>query len=372
MLEEELPGGQQIGAGFFHVARKAAPREKVVEAVDGSSFVVLAVIHLGPVLCGFDAEHVVVTVALAKGAIVEEVVADPDIDHGGLRRDGFDGRMRIDARHYGQKAVVAGADDAHAAIVAGHVFHKPGDGVVGVGAFVGGLGIAMATPRTWTCPWGPQVTGERAHHDEFPVAFGTAANIFRDEDVAVARQFGAAHKERLAAFAHDAVRRAREEDGQWRGNVGRFEKHRVQPDAVAHGNHGFAGDVIVEDVMHRRAAAQEIGAGHEGESDACGLARCVEGERDSVVVMAKAEGGCREPLEFGGNPAVRFHGQLAVAHVEAEGVAGFALGGVFAGKGVERHGGRRLRGERGREGKQSNEESGNRQAAGDQSSFLRN
>ena len=31
--------------------------------------------------------------------------------------------------------------------------------------------------------------------------------------------------------------------------------HRVKLDAVAHGNHGLSEHVIVEDVVHRRAAA---------------------------------------------------------------------------------------------------------------------
>jgi len=50
---------------------------------------------------------------------VEEIVAHPHVDHGRLRRDGFDGGVRVDAGHHGQKAVIAGADKSGAAVVAG-------------------------------------------------------------------------------------------------------------------------------------------------------------------------------------------------------------------------------------------------------------
>ena len=209
MIEKELPGGQQVGARVFDVAGKVAALEKVVKAVDGQAVPVLAVIHRGPIFGGFEAEHVVVTVALAEGAVVEEIVADPDVDHGRLRRDGFDGGVGIDARHHGEKAVVTGADNADAAVVAGHVFEEPGDGVVCVGAFVDGGGIA--------------VIGERAHHDEFALALVAAANVFADEDVTVAGQLGATHEEGLAVLIFDAVGRALDENGQRRGNVGGFE-----------------------------------------------------------------------------------------------------------------------------------------------------
>ena len=62
-----------------------------------------------------------------------------------------------------RKPRIAGADKARAAVVAGHVLQQPGDGVVGVGAFVDGLGIV--------------VIGERAHHDEFALALVAAANV---------------------------------------------------------------------------------------------------------------------------------------------------------------------------------------------------
>ena len=67
---------------------------------------------------------------------MEEIVAHPDVDHGGLRRDGFHGGMRIDAGGYGEKSGIGDAEDADAAVVVGNVFEEPGDGVVGVGAFV--------------------------------------------------------------------------------------------------------------------------------------------------------------------------------------------------------------------------------------------
>ncbi len=53
---------------------------------------------------------------------MEEVVAHPDVDHGRLGRDGFDGGVGIDAGHHGQEAGIAGADEAGAAVVAGDVW----------------------------------------------------------------------------------------------------------------------------------------------------------------------------------------------------------------------------------------------------------
>ena len=117
-------------------------------------------------LAGLHSQHVIVAVALAEGAVVEEVVAHPDVDHGRLGRNGLHGGMRIDAGHHGQEAGVAGADEAGAAVVAGNVLQQPGHGVVCVGAFIDGLGIAMI--------------GERPAHDEFALALVAAANVLGD------------------------------------------------------------------------------------------------------------------------------------------------------------------------------------------------
>ena len=96
---------------------------------------------------------------------MEEVVAHPDVDHGRLRRNGFHGRMRIDAGFHRKESGIAGADESGAAVVAGDVFEQPVDGVVGVGAFVYGLGIAMV--------------GFGAAHHELAFALEAAANVLQ-------------------------------------------------------------------------------------------------------------------------------------------------------------------------------------------------
>ena len=42
-----------------------------------------------------------------------------------------------------KKAVVTCADNANAAVVAGHIFEQPGHGVIGIGALVNGLGVGV-------------------------------------------------------------------------------------------------------------------------------------------------------------------------------------------------------------------------------------
>jgi hypothetical protein len=107
---------------LFHVFSEVAALQKKIKAVAGFAVLVLAVVWDDLFLAGLHSEDVVVAVALAEGAVVEEVVAHPDVDHGRLRRDGLDGGVRIDAGHHGQKARIAGADEARAAVVASTFF----------------------------------------------------------------------------------------------------------------------------------------------------------------------------------------------------------------------------------------------------------
>src|SRR5271156_6023527 len=131
-----LGGGEFSYTGFLRGGREGAGFEEEVVGV----FVELAE---GVFFGAFHAEGVVVAVGLAEGAVVEEIVAEPDVDHGGLRRDGFHGGVRIDARGLCEEAGIGDAEDADAAIVVGNVFDEPGDGVVGVGAFVDEFGIGV-------------------------------------------------------------------------------------------------------------------------------------------------------------------------------------------------------------------------------------
>src|SRR5271154_4293896 len=70
----------------------------------------------GVFLGAFHAEGVVVAVGLAKGAVVEEIVTHPDVDHGSLRRDGFYGGMGINARGLREESGIGDTEDADAAI----------------------------------------------------------------------------------------------------------------------------------------------------------------------------------------------------------------------------------------------------------------
>src|SRR5260221_305631 len=90
--------------------------------------------------------------------------------------------MRIDHSHGHQIAGIGDAVHAHAAVVVGHVFDQPVDGVVGVGAFVHAVGV-------------------RSGMQHFEFAFGAvaAANVLKDEDVAVGKHFRVA--EEMAAHA---------------------------------------------------------------------------------------------------------------------------------------------------------------------------
>ena len=137
---------------------------------------VLVGIAEGRIFASLHAEDVVVAVGLAEGAVVEKVVAEPDVGHGGLRGDGADGGMGIDAGFGSEEAGVGNAHDADAAVVAGDVFEEPGDGVVGVSGFVDGAGIV--------------VVGEGTHHDKRALGFVTATDTFIDEDVAAAGEVG--------------------------------------------------------------------------------------------------------------------------------------------------------------------------------------
>ena len=102
------------------------------------------------------------------------VVVHPLIDGRSLFADGFQRGMRMKKSQRGGEAVVGDAKHSDLAVVVGDVFDEPFDGVVGVGGFVGGLGIVEVNLG-----------------GKFEVAFGleAAAQILNDEDVAVLHEF---------------------------------------------------------------------------------------------------------------------------------------------------------------------------------------
>ncbi len=273
---------------------------------------------------------------------MKEVVAHPNVDHGRLRRNGFDGGVGIDARHHGEKARIACADYAYAAIVAGNIFEHPGDSVVGVGAFVDGFRI--------------RVIGERAHHDEFALALVAAANVLADEDVALASELGTLRNDGPGVLIFHAVGRAIEENGQRCGDIGGFENHHVELDAVAHRNHGFSAHVIVEDMAHRWAGAIRDGLiGPLGENHAGATAGGIERKVEGGLGIRDCELGGGNWLKRDREAARVFVDELAILNVKTQ--RRIRLGGVrvFAGESFRLGGGRDLRGERGREGKQEEE-----------------
>ncbi len=73
---------------------------------------------------------------LAEGAVVEPVVALPDVDHWIDRDARLERGVGVHEAHQGGEAVVAGAEGADAAIAFRHVADQPVDGVPGIGRMV--------------------------------------------------------------------------------------------------------------------------------------------------------------------------------------------------------------------------------------------
>ena len=174
VFEEEFPGGQCFGAGLFHVFRKVSALQKKIKTIAWLPVLVLAVVRDNFFFAALHSEHVVVAVTLAEGAVVEEVIAHPCIDHRRLRRDGLHGGVRINAGRHGQKAWIAGADESRAPVVALHILQQPCHRVVCVCTLVRSLSASMVS--------------QRSAHDELALALVAAANILRNIEVAVASQ----------------------------------------------------------------------------------------------------------------------------------------------------------------------------------------
>ncbi len=162
-------------------------------------------------------------VAEAEGAVVVEIVAQELIGGGRLRRDGLEGRMRVEHRHHGEPAAVGDAEHADAAVVVRHVLEQPVDRVVSVGAFVDGLGVAPVA--------------RRPAHDELPLGLEAAADVLENKNVALVDQV-------LQVFAEEgrralnAVRRAQEDERQLAASSFGREDGGVESHAVTHGDHG--------------------------------------------------------------------------------------------------------------------------------------
>jgi hypothetical protein len=94
LSEKDLRRGQLGHPRGFRCAGKVDVREKEVELVFFRTLCDIGLLR-------FKLLHIVEAIGLAEGAIMEEIVAQPDVGHGRLRADGLDRRMRIDSGHHG-------------------------------------------------------------------------------------------------------------------------------------------------------------------------------------------------------------------------------------------------------------------------------
>ena len=183
VLDEVLPRRQRRGEEVRERALLEVPLEGVV----------LVKLRLAPPLGALDADDVLVAVAQAEAALVEEVVAEPGVAHGRLRRERLERRVRLEQRHDRQPPRVGDPEDAHPAVVVPHVLDQPLDRVVGVGRLVDAL-LVLGEARG-------------AVHDELPLGLVLPADVLEGEDVAVGDQFSVVAVEPLRAPAADAVGR---------------------------------------------------------------------------------------------------------------------------------------------------------------------
>ncbi len=194
-------------------AQTQVPLEGVVE-VEAEVEALLGCLHHGRV---FEA------IAQPEGAVVVEIVADVHIGGRSLRANGLDGRVRIDHGLGGQPAVVGNAVEAGPPVVAGHVLEQPSDGIVGVRGFVDRLRVA--------------VLAGRALHDECAFGSEPAADVLKDEDVAVGHKLAVGLAHQGLGELGDAVGRSLDQERQRAGRGLRLEDDRVELHAVAHGDH---------------------------------------------------------------------------------------------------------------------------------------
>ena len=154
-----------------------------------------------------------------------EIVTEEHVGGGSLLGDGFERGMGLEHAHHGEPAAVGNAQQTDAAVVVRNVFDEPVDAVVGVRAFIDGLGIVRVA--NWPL------------HDEFAFRAVAAANVLKDEDVAFRNHFRVAAEFAAVALlvVAQAIRRALKDHGQrLRGGFWRIN-FRVQLQAVARRDH---------------------------------------------------------------------------------------------------------------------------------------
>src|SRR5580704_4988049 len=82
-------------------------------------------------------------VTLAQSAVAVIVVVHPLIDGGGLLADGFQRGVRMKKSERGGESVVGDAVHAFVAIFVWNILDQPVDSILGVGGFVGRVGIVL-------------------------------------------------------------------------------------------------------------------------------------------------------------------------------------------------------------------------------------
>ena len=162
-----------------------------------------------------------------EGAVVVPVVADEHVRGGRLRGRGRERRVRVDHAHHRLPARVGDAPLPDPAVVALHVGEHPLDGVVVVGALVGGGG-SLRRGR------------QRPDHLEVALGHELSAHVLEDEDVAGAVEFGGG-AEGIAVCVivvrPDRIGRAEEHHRERFGDLARPVDHGEELDAVPHGHH---------------------------------------------------------------------------------------------------------------------------------------
>ena len=177
-----------------------------------------------------------------------EIVAQELVGGGCLFGRGLERGMRVEQSHGGQPAPVGDAQDSHPAVMVGHVGQKPVDGVVGVGALVDGLRVALVA--------------RVAQHHKPALGAVAPANILKDEDVALRNEFLITTElpAKTLFVVVQTVRRPLEDEGQRLGRVLRRVDFGVQADAVAHGDHHVS---LLENLAEIRPVLAGLRRGHE-------------------------------------------------------------------------------------------------------------
>ena len=199
-----------------HVRERAEREVPVVGVVPREA-------ELLELLRALELERVLERVAQPEGPVVVEVVAEPHVGRRGLRRDRPERGVRLEGAHDRGPALVGDAEHPDPAVVAGQVLHQPVDRVPGVRALVERLRVPGRA--------------RGALHDEDALRAELSADVLEREDVPVFRERLQVRLE-VAGGVLDAVGRAQQDDRQRPGRLLRREDLRVQPDAVAHRDHG--------------------------------------------------------------------------------------------------------------------------------------